>query len=62
VAAPEGEQLAHELANLLTRVRGFADLARRRLGADHPADADLAQVLAADRPGPSHAGPIDHGA
>jgi two-component system, cell cycle sensor histidine kinase and response regulator CckA len=42
--------IAHDFRNLLTAIRGYADLVRRNLGPDDPNRADLDQVvLAADR-------------
>ena len=36
--------VAHDLGNVVTRVRGFAELALRRLEEDHPAREDLKVV------------------
>jgi hypothetical protein len=40
-------QFTHELNNLLTVVQGFGQLAIAKLDPEHPASADLKEVLAA---------------
>lgn len=39
------KHMAHDLGNVLTRVRGFAELAQRRLEEDHPAREDIKVVI-----------------
>jgi signal transduction histidine kinase len=39
------KHMAHDLGNVLTRVRGFAELAQRRLDEGHPARDDLRVVI-----------------
>jgi signal transduction histidine kinase len=37
--------IAHEFDNVISVIRGSADLAKRRLDSDHPAAADLSRIL-----------------
>ncbi len=39
--------LVHELSNMLTVIRGAAELAKRKLEPDHPAHGDVDEVLSA---------------
>jgi signal transduction histidine kinase len=43
----ESQRIAHRFANVLTRLRGYTELAQRRLAPDDPARADLAEALRA---------------
>jgi signal transduction histidine kinase len=40
-------QFTHDLNNLLTVIQGYGELARTRLADDHPARADLDEVIQA---------------
>lgn len=40
-------QFTHDLNNLLTVIQGYGELARTRLADDHPAHADLDEVIQA---------------
>ena len=40
-------EIAHEFANVITVIRGSADLVKRRLGPEHAAAADISRLIRA---------------